>query len=224
MGGGRILLVDDDATFRTTTAKLLSLRGYRCWVAADAAGAAGALVRERFDALVTDIRMPDAWDLTHLQVHDDAGRLPPTIVVTAYPGVSTAIEAVRLSVVDYLCKPFEIEDLVRAVGRAVERARLARRRIEARARAEDLVEALRTLEGDPGRPAGWSTEDEGLGPDLSSLSDREREVVHALQRGLRVAEIAGQLHLSPHTVRNHVKRVFRKLGVHSQIELLAELR
>jgi DNA-binding CsgD family transcriptional regulator len=59
--------------------------------------------------------------------------------------------------------------------------------------------------------------------DLSHLSDRERDVVLAMCRGLRLAEIARVLGISHHTARNHLKRVFKKLGVHSQVEMLSVL-
>jgi hypothetical protein len=49
----------------------------------------------------------------------------------------------------------------------------------------------------------------------------ESKVVELLQSGLRLSDIAKLLHISVHTVRNHLKHVFRKLGVHSQVELLA---
>ena len=58
----------------------------------------------------------------------------------------------------------------------------------------------------------------------SLLSPREREIAGLLMKGNRPTEIAGALHLSVHTVRNHLRLVYRKLGVHSQIELLARLR
>ena len=57
--------------------------------------------------------------------------------------------------------------------------------------------------------------------DLTSLSQRERDVVNALCRGLRLSDIAKVLGISNHTARNHLKHVFRKLGVHSQVELLS---
>lgn len=58
---------------------------------------------------------------------------------------------------------------------------------------------------------------------LDRLSRREREVVVLLLRGLRVPTIAAQLYVAPSTVRNHLSRVFRKLGVHSQAELVEVL-
>src|SRR5262249_20384429 len=60
--------------------------------------------------------------------------------------------------------------------------------------------------------------------ELRNLSSREREVLHSLLAGQRVPTIARALYLSPHTVRNHLKSIFRKLGVRSQTELLERLR
>jgi DNA-binding NarL/FixJ family response regulator len=56
--------------------------------------------------------------------------------------------------------------------------------------------------------------------ELRNLSSREKEVLHRLQTGQRVPTIARSFYLSPHTVRNHLKSIFRKLGVRSQTELL----
>ncbi|MGD8862553.1 MAG: LuxR C-terminal-related transcriptional regulator [Myxococcales bacterium] len=53
-----------------------------------------------------------------------------------------------------------------------------------------------------------------------ALSAREREVYEYLRAGVRIAEIATRLYISPHTVRKHAQAVFRKLGVHSQVELM----
>ncbi|HEX6493630.1 MAG TPA: LuxR C-terminal-related transcriptional regulator [Candidatus Dormibacteraeota bacterium] len=61
-------------------------------------------------------------------------------------------------------------------------------------------------------------------PPLNELSSRQWEVVHRLVRGERVPAIAEQMYLSQGTVRNHLSAVFRKVGVHSQQELIAVLR
>jgi DNA-binding NarL/FixJ family response regulator len=55
------------------------------------------------------------------------------------------------------------------------------------------------------------------------LTQRELEVTRAIARGLGTAQIATQLHLSPHTVRDHVKAVFEKVGVSSRGELVARM-
>ncbi len=61
-------------------------------------------------------------------------------------------------------------------------------------------------------------------PELGRLSPRETEVLDRLLEGHRVTSIAGQLDVSEHTVRNHLKSMFRKLGVHSQAELVGLVR
>jgi len=58
---------------------------------------------------------------------------------------------------------------------------------------------------------------------LASLTAREREVLDALLAGDAVADIGEQLHISYHTARNHLKSIYRKLGVHSRVELVALL-
>lgn len=91
-----------------------------------------------------------------------------------------------------------------------------------------LRDAVSSLFGDADAASGSdgpARSDAGLGSDLdlAQLSDRERDVVLAMCRGLRLAEIARVLGISHHTARNHLKRVFKKLGVHSQVELLVIL-
>ena len=61
-------------------------------------------------------------------------------------------------------------------------------------------------------------------PEFNTLSPREREVLLRLLEGSRVPTIARTLHISPHTVRNHLQSVFRKVGVGSQAELIEKLR
>ena len=61
-------------------------------------------------------------------------------------------------------------------------------------------------------------------PDLGHLSPREKDVLVALVGGERVPSIAERLHVSPHTVRTHLKHLFRKMGVESQAELIDRIR
>lgn len=61
-------------------------------------------------------------------------------------------------------------------------------------------------------------------PELAGLSEREKEVLTQLVSGSRVPDIAGALHISPNTVRNHLKSIFRKVGVGGQGELIHRVR
>lgn len=210
----RILLADDEETFRSSVAVLLRREGYQCDVAATGTEAAQMLGQAQYDLLVTDLRMPGNTDLELLRAATSAGVLP-VIVVTAYPSVPTAVEALRCAVVDYLVKPFDFEELLRAVRRALETRKAAR-----------MLESLRGVLSDGGtvvqiaRRAASSSN----GSAADALTPREREIVSALSSGQRVGAIAGRLGVSEHTVRNHLKAVYRKLDVHSQVELLSRWR
>jgi PAS domain S-box-containing protein len=79
------------------------------------------------------------------------------------------------------------------------------------------------------RAAGLMTEEPTVvskGPSLGAarLSARQWEILHRLARGQTAATIASAMFLSPSTVRNHLTAIYRKVGVHSQVELLALLR
>lgn len=69
---------------------------------------------------------------------------------------------------------------------------------------------------EPGEPGAVTT--------LGGLSPRQREIASRLLAGERVSEIAGAMYLSPSTVRNHLTAIFRKFGVHSQVELISVLK
>ncbi|MBX7192498.1 MAG: response regulator transcription factor [Sandaracinaceae bacterium] len=87
----------------------------------------------------------------------------------------------------------------------------------ARAQLAATLEVVRSWRPPP--PAMVET-----GPSLEGLSSREREIVEQLLAHKRVPAIAKALFISPHTVRNHLKNVFAKVGVSSQQELLDALR
>lgn len=61
-------------------------------------------------------------------------------------------------------------------------------------------------------------------PPHPSLTPRQAEVLRLLERGHSTSQISGELHLSPETVRNHIRHLFRRLGVHSRIEAVAVAR
>lgn len=94
-------------------------------------------------------------------------------------------------------------------------------------RRRELEDAMRRISDELGRiglaNGGATPEPSTNHPDLDLLSRRERDVVTHLLQGHRVVSIAELLDVSEHTVRNHLKSIFRKLGVHSQAELVDRL-
>lgn len=147
----RVLLADDEDTFLRATAELLRARGFECATAPDGATAARMLAAGApFDLLIADIKMPgnDALELVRAL---DRDVMPPVILVTGYPSLGTAIDAVGLPVVSYLVKPFEFDELLRhvttAVGRHESRQALERTRARLDRWREDVDELSRTGPG-----------------------------------------------------------------------------
>jgi DNA-binding NarL/FixJ family response regulator len=87
-----------------------------------------------------------------------------------------------------------------------------------------LEEALRRIAAEVQRVGVTTSPDSADPPLLSSLRPREQQVVRLLLRHYRVPAIARELSITPQTVRNHLKHVFKRAGVHSQQELLARIR
>jgi len=115
----RVLFVDDDRAMCETLALELSAHGLEVVWRTRAKEALELLLREDFDVVVTDLNMPEVSgiDLCHRVAENR--RDVPVIVVTAFGSLDTAIATIRAGAFDFLQKPFDVEDIVVAVERAV---------------------------------------------------------------------------------------------------------
>ena len=126
---GSILLVDDEEKIRKTVGRALRAEGHLVTEAPGGRAAQAAMAAQSFDVLVIDNLMSD---LTGLEVIRElvAGSAeterPQIIMMTAHATVESAIEAMKLGALDYLQKPFEVDELLVVVSRAVEHQRLHR--------------------------------------------------------------------------------------------------
>ena len=120
----RLLIADDEELFLLSTADLLRQEGYLVDCAMDGHAAARQLREVRYDLLISDIRMPGNADLALLEDLPEPNRDLPVILMTGYPSAETAIRAVNLSVLAYLVKPMEFQDLLVQVRRGVAQRRL----------------------------------------------------------------------------------------------------
>jgi DNA-binding NtrC family response regulator len=114
-----VLVADDDATIRSNLALLLESEGYSVREAADGIAAAEALRDPAVALALLDLRMPRRDGMEVLRGHADRLEETPVIVVTAYGGSQAAIEAMRLGAYDYLTKPFDLDEVLFAVQRAL---------------------------------------------------------------------------------------------------------
>jgi two-component system response regulator HydG len=122
----RLLVVDDDEEHADTLADALELDGYACKVASSGREALAALAEESWDAVLTDLKMPDVSGLEVLA--EAVVRAPevPVLVITGHASWETARDAIQGGAADYLSKPVDLSELRTKLGRAVETARLRR--------------------------------------------------------------------------------------------------
>jgi len=115
----RVLVVDDWVEMAEMIADDLCDRGYAAKAVSSGKEALRVLQTERVDALVTDLRMPevDGLSLLHASIKLDPSR--PVIVMTAYSGLETAMEATGGGAFQYLMKPFRLDALARLLDRAL---------------------------------------------------------------------------------------------------------
>lgn len=118
---GSILLVDDEETFRESTGRLLQRQGYDCVCAGDGEGAVKALQERRFNLMIADIRMPGNPDLRVVRAAGEIDGQMPVVLVTGYPSTETAVRGIHLSVVAYVTKPVDFDELLGHVRPAIHR-------------------------------------------------------------------------------------------------------
>jgi two-component system, NtrC family, response regulator HydG len=119
-----ILVVDDDAALREMVGELLDEQGYEVQVAASGEEALAQVANRDFSCVLTDLQMPGIDGLELLgslrENHPDL----PTVLMTSFGSIETAVEAMRLGAHDFVTKPFESEQLKLTLERALEKREL----------------------------------------------------------------------------------------------------
>lgn len=144
-GGERVLLVDDDPSVRETVGEMIRIGGYSCTEADGVARALELLRRHPFDLVVTDMNMPGAHDGLDLveQVRELDDSIP-VILITGFPSVSAAVNAMKRGAIDFISKPFDIRSISQLVAKALRERRLRQeiRRLQADVHKGEVIEKL----------------------------------------------------------------------------------
>jgi len=114
-----ILIADDDPTIRRNLALLLQSEKFYVREAADGLEAAEALATGSISLALLDLNMPGRDGMDVLRAHADHLEETPVIVITAYGGSSAAIEAMKLGAYDYITKPFDLDEVLFTIRRAL---------------------------------------------------------------------------------------------------------
>jgi len=189
-----VFVVDDDASVRGALARLLHSAGYQTETFASAEG---FLAESRFDApgcIILDVRMPGLNGLELQQTLAAADRQLPIVFITGHGDVPMSVRAMKAGAEDFLPKPFDDEELLKAVAQALNRSQ---------------------------REQNERTEVAEIRRRLSSLTPREREVLCHVVAGQLNKQIAADLNIAEKTIKVHRARVMEKMGASSLAGLVA---
>jgi len=194
-----VFVVDDDAGVRKSVVRLLRSAGYRAEPFASA--------REFLDhwrehattgCLVLDVQMPGLNGLDLQRELRSSSQSLPIVFITGHGDIPMSVMAMKAGAVDFLAKPFQAEDLIRAIEEAIASAAESQSEQFERAALEERYE---------------------------TLTPREREVMALVVRGLANKRIGTELGIVEKTIKVHRGRVMSKMKVRSVAELvLASLK
>jgi len=188
-----IYVVDDDPSVCDSTELMLKSVGFNVKTFGSAQDFLKANLEEDLGCLVLDVRMPDMSGLD-LQEKLVSAKTPlPVIFITGHGTVPMSVRAMKAGAVDFLQKPFEEQDLLDAINRAVARQRERKSR-------KDEVEKLQLR--------------------LKALTPREYEVFSLLVTGMANKVIAFKLEVSERTIKAHRSRIMEKMNAGSLADLV----
>jgi len=123
--GCRILIVDDERIIHVSLGRILGRQGHQVDAVLEASEALERLSSREYDLIITDLMMPEMNGIQLMEKMQVMGLEVPVLMITGYPTVTTALQALRLGAVDYVAKPFTRSELLGPVNRALRRPRQA---------------------------------------------------------------------------------------------------
>jgi len=198
----RVVVADDQQLVRTGLRMILNAEPDIEVVgeAADGRSAIAVCAELTPDVVLMDVRMPEVDGIEATHAVTAAGERPRVLMLTTFDLDEVVYDALRAGASGFLLKDAPEERLTTAIRVVAEGGSLFAPSVTTR-----LIEEF-------ARRAPQAR------PDLTGLTDREREVLALVARGLSNAEIARQLYLSENTVKTHVGRLLTKLGVRDRVQ------
>lgn len=200
-GRGHIAVIDDDPSVRGAVAAMLRHEGYAVSEFASAAEfiASEEQAEPMFPGprcLLLDVKMPSASGLDLQRELQNRGLNDPIIFMSGGSSAGEAVQALKAGALDFLIKPFDDEQLIDSVDKALSRSSADRR-------------------------SSLSSAD--IATRYASLSGRESQIARLVSQGYMNQQIADQLGIAERTVKLHRMHMMRKMGAGNVIELVRML-
>jgi two-component system response regulator FixJ len=186
-------IVDDEESVRASLAFLLDTAGFAVRTHASALAFLEIAADIKNGCLVTDLRMPDIDGVELLRRLNEGGNMLPAIVVTGHGDVQMAVEAMKNGALDFIEKPFSDDTILESIRRAVDKAATDLEADEVTARTRER---------------------------LTTLSEREIQVLRGVVAGQPNKTIAFELGISPRTVEVYRAGLMAKMQAKSLAELV----
>jgi len=193
MSDAIVYVVDDDEAVRRSLARLVRSVGLKVDTFASAQAFLEHKGQNRPSCLVLDVRLPGLSGLDLQTAMGQSQRTMPIIFITGLGNVPMTVRAMKGGAQDFLEKPFDEQELLDGIQRALARSR--------EARAEDAERA-------------------DIERRLATLTPRERQVLELVVAGLLNKQIAGELGAAEKTIKVHRGRVMKKMQADSVAELV----
>ncbi|MBN1884511.1 MAG: sigma-54-dependent Fis family transcriptional regulator [Candidatus Krumholzibacteriota bacterium] len=135
----RVLIVDDEASIRSSLERLLSFEKFKTFTAPDGEKALEVVAGERIDLVLLDIKMPG---MDGLEVLQKIGRMRsdlPVVIISGHGTIQTAVEATKLGAFDFIEKPIDLERLLLTVRNGITQGELARQNVQLKERVGGTV-------------------------------------------------------------------------------------
>jgi FixJ family two-component response regulator len=188
-----VFVIDDDASVRKSLSRLLRSAGYTTETFSSGEEFLG---RDHFNGtgcLLLDVQMPGLSGMDLQKELNKADYHMPIVFITGHGDIPMSVEAMKKGAVDFLTKPFNDEELLQAIEKAIQKDR------QTRAEYDEALEIRRRI-------------------DL--LTPRENEVLRYVIAGMLNKQIAYELKIAEKTVKIHRARVMEKLRANSVAELV----
>jgi FixJ family two-component response regulator len=193
MVDGVVYVIDDDPAIRRSLCRLLRSHGRRVEAFPKARDFLDQTLPSGPACIVLDLQLPDVGGLDVQQLISRKRETLPIVFISGHGTVSDSVRAMKAGAVDFLIKPFESTELIKAIDSALDRSKRALDRIAALNRDREA---------------------------FNTLTDRERQVCIRVAQGMLNKQIGSEFGTTEKTIKVHRGRVMQKLGTRSVADMV----